>query len=503
MKIAVIDLGFNSLKLVNYVVRNDDAYSAYEQWALRAKLGEGMGKTGQLGGEQIRRTLNDLKLLRDLINFHSIDHVLPVATSAVREAANRNQFLKQAHSETGFSFRVLSGSEEAMYSFAGAMRAIAVPNVLFFDLGGGSLELVYAENFKIKNILSLPLGALRLSQKFADKSNGSYSGAVYRKLREHILEALPEKRDLETQKNTVLLGVGGALRTLSRYDQEVQQYPLNKIHNYSMSFSTIESLRRTLLEISPEGLAEIDSIGSDRADTIVAGACVVELLMEKFDFSGLVVSTHGLRDGILLEYLTDAALEEAISPGYIEDLLAQGRRPRFKFGNTEKFVDAMMSQELLDDRDRLILSYAMREILEKSQLWRPEPLFYIVMDEDSALSHRDQLLMALAIVRAKRPRVADWLYARYRALLKPKGKETIKRFSSLIEMLEILERTNSEVKLANGDSAEEGKINMVVLPNKQAFPTELFRNAVRDVEKVFDLSIRYSIKSQETMRPRA
>jgi len=142
MKVSVIDLGFNSVKLVNYDVRKDDTFRPYQQEGVTVKLGEELHRTGYLGKEPIGRTIKALRMFRDIINFDSIRHVLPVATSAVREAGNREDFLKQVYRETGFKFRMLSGKEEGLYSYIGALRATCLPTALFFDLGGGSLELV-------------------------------------------------------------------------------------------------------------------------------------------------------------------------------------------------------------------------------------------------------------------------------------------------------------------------------------------------------------------------
>ena len=123
MKVSVIDLGFNSVKLVNYDVKKDGTFKAYQQEGAKVRLGEGLHKTGYLGKEPIDRTIDALRMFRDVINFDSIRHVLPVATSAVRESGNRDDFLKTVYSQTGFHFKVLSEQEEGLYSYVGALQA--------------------------------------------------------------------------------------------------------------------------------------------------------------------------------------------------------------------------------------------------------------------------------------------------------------------------------------------------------------------------------------------
>ena len=129
---SVIDLGFNSVKLVNYYVNRDNSYNAYEERGLKVRLGEGLNGTGYLTNESVHRTINALKLFHDIISFQTIKHVIPVATSAVREAINKDDFLKEAYQETGFRFRVLSGKAEALYSYAGALKLHMHTNCTFF-----------------------------------------------------------------------------------------------------------------------------------------------------------------------------------------------------------------------------------------------------------------------------------------------------------------------------------------------------------------------------------
>jgi exopolyphosphatase/guanosine-5'-triphosphate,3'-diphosphate pyrophosphatase len=158
MKVSVIDLGFSSVKLVNYYVDYNNAYKAYQQEGAKVRLGQDLVQTGVLAQESMKRTIDTLRLFRDIVDLQSIKHVVPIATSAVREAGNRTEFLEQVLHETGFRFTVLSGKEEAVYSYLGTLQSTCFPTALFFDIGGGSLELVYSENFKIKNFMSLPLG---------------------------------------------------------------------------------------------------------------------------------------------------------------------------------------------------------------------------------------------------------------------------------------------------------------------------------------------------------
>lgn len=306
LNVSVIDLGFNSIKLVNYHVNQDNSYQAYKQKRVNVQLGEALNRTGHLSLKSIQRTINSLKSFRNIINFQSIKNVLPVATSAVREANNQKEFLNEVYEETGFRFRVLSGKEEALYSYVGALRSTCIPTALFFDLGGGSLEIVYTENFKIKKLMSLPLGALRLSLAYR-RNDGSFTTEKYDKMKQYILKSLPDKEGgLDMSPDTALVGVGGTLRAISRHynEQQFGYYVLGKKHHNSrIDYESIDIIHRKLRKMKPKEIAKIDAIGINRANTITAGSCVVNMLMLKLGFGEIIASTSGLRDGILSSFL--------------------------------------------------------------------------------------------------------------------------------------------------------------------------------------------------------
>ena len=319
LKVSVIDLGFNSIKLVNYYVNKDDSFEAFERKGINVRLGEGLNFTGHLSKKSIQRTINSLKLFRDIINLQSIKYVLPIATSVVREANNQKDFLKEIYEETGFRFRVLSGKEEALYSYLGALKSVCIPTTLFFDLGGGSLEMVYTENYKIKKFISLPIGALRLSLAYG-RMDDTFTRERYDKMRQYILESLPEKKQLNMSPNTKLVGVGGTLRAIGRIFIIIvimiknSSSVLDKtIRNYILNYESVNMVHRIFYKMRPKEIAKISAIGRNRANTITAGSCIIDMLMMKLGFGSIIASASGLREGIMSSFLKRPGL-------YSEDL---------------------------------------------------------------------------------------------------------------------------------------------------------------------------------------
>ena len=494
-KASVIDLGSNSVKLVNFHIDFDNSYKPYRQEGIRTKLGEGLSETGFLGESQMQQTIDALKLYRDIIEYDEIHHVLPVATSAVREAANNREFLEEIFNQTGFHFRILSDEEEALYSYVGAIRSLRLPSVLFFDIGGGSLEIVYTENFEIKNILSLPLGALRLTQMFADKKS-TFSSKSYEKMQMRILELLPSINEIKMEDDTVLVGVGGTLRTIAKYDQVLHNYPLNKVHNYRIKTNSINLISEKLFSLKPEKISKIDSISSARSETITAGACVINLLAQKLGFKEIVVSAQGLREGTLsisLEFPKEFSAGTILHTEQIQNSSKFACEPDVLSPYIEDLVRSMISMGELSEKDRIILAQSLRYMSKFTSFRNLDNLLHLVLDEDSSLSHKQQIISALSIIYSKKRRKSEKLFDKYESLLKQQDKKLIRKLSVLTTICDILEKTetNSKIKVTNN------QINMELFVNNSTFPKLLFKESCAKFSDAFGINLKYTINSDK------
>jgi exopolyphosphatase / guanosine-5'-triphosphate,3'-diphosphate pyrophosphatase len=436
------------------------------------------------------RAIDTLQVFRDIIQLNPIKSVLPIATSAVREAHNKEDFLNAISKETGFNFKVLSEREEALYSYVGAIKSLHIPNSLFFDIGGGSLEIVYAENFKIRKVISLPLGALRLTHQF-DGRKGKFTEKNLRDLKRYIWNLLPSKKDLAMSKDVKLVGVGGALRALARYEQRVTSYPLDKIHNYKISRKSLDSTISGLSKMKSDDISKISVLGSSRAETIIAGSYVIETLMEKYDFSELHVSNHGLREGALSIFLEDpkAYHNGYLSAEQIKNTIGLDEQ-HMSSSEKQKFLNDLYSIKLISKRERKILDYAEKIILEKSSFSSPQSVFYSIIDEDIPLNHDDQLILGLSLVHARHAKTSDWLFTRYKTILSQQDKISMKKISALITLRKILERTKSKIDLKqHGTRILE--ITIVASRSTQKF---LLKDALRKFETAFDIKVILSMR---------
>jgi exopolyphosphatase/guanosine-5'-triphosphate,3'-diphosphate pyrophosphatase len=281
------------------------------------RLGSGFDKQKELRREAIRRTIDGLKLFKSIIDFHTIGHILPIATSAVRDACNKVEFLREVYFETGLRFKVLSGEEEAFYSYYGAQRCLrGTENTVYFDLGGGSLEILYSENANIKKAISIPIGTLRITQAHK-KSTSSFSKDNYDSMRQYLLNSIPDRTELGIRPQSVLVGGGGTIRAAARCDRELKGiYPLKKVQSYKLNYGSINSINNLLWKLKPEEITKrTEAINRNRAETIVAGLCIITTLMSKLGFEEVTVSSSGLREGILSSFLALRNLKDDIKNG--------------------------------------------------------------------------------------------------------------------------------------------------------------------------------------------
>jgi exopolyphosphatase/guanosine-5'-triphosphate,3'-diphosphate pyrophosphatase len=422
-----------------------------------------------------------------------VRHVISIATSAVREAHNNEDFLQEVFKKTGFKFTVLSGEEEALYSYLGALQSTCIPTALFFDLGGGSLELVYSENYKIRKVISLPLGTLRLSQAYCNVE-GKLSKKNYSKLEEHLIRELPNRKELEINVDTILIGVGGTLRAISRYNQETTKYQLEKIHNYRISLDHIHLINDKLREMSPLEIAEIGTVGSNRAATITVGSCIMKVLMQKLEFENILVSARGLREGVLSTFLCLAkghSLHD-FSIHQIQNLVKCSCKPEKIPQYARAIITRFYNLGLLKEREYEILAHSIKILPDLPVVTNLHNMFHIIIDEDIRhLSHREQLILALSIVRTKKAKTANALFTKFGSILQPQNRKSIEKISSCLSLSIILERYKTKVRFVKYSQKE---IVVTFIPEKNNdLPLTLLEEVVNSLRKALAISIIYSI----------
>ena len=495
MKISIIDIGSNTIKLVIYEVRKDNSFIGVQQESAKVKLGESLAYSDSLNEQPILKSIDVLLQYRDIIRLESTNKVLCVATSAVREAKNGKYFIDQVLERTGFTVRVLNGEEEAYYSYLGASMKTCIPNGLYFDLGGGSLELVYTEDFHIKKAQALPLGALRLTRTFAN-DDGSFSKKDCDNMDQRIMDTLPTKKSYGIGIDTLLVGAGGTLRALGRYDQKRSGFPFEKIHNYRISSNTIDSLRKELSSLKPSEITDRGTFDSTRIETVVAGIHVIHGIMKKFDFEEVIISGYGIREGILASFIQNPNTLENHDIDNLEKQIVSilsyhsHKHDISNFGLDDMTRD-MIYHRLLKEREVEILSYALYTLGKLPESNKYYSLFYQVLDEDyPRLTYREQMILALSIIYSKKMRIGEELFSKYSNLLKPQNLKSIQKIAILLNLARIIIKTRSQIRTKLTDNQS---MIFTIIPTQKSFPTTLLKQVIEKTSKIFDIPVQYHI----------
>ena len=495
MKISIIDIGSNTIKLVIYEVRKDSSFIGVHQESTKVKLGESLAYSDRLNEQSILKSIDVLLQYRDITRLEAANKVLCVGTSAVREARNGQYFIDQVLKKTGFRVRILNGEEEAYYSYLGASMTTCIPNGLYFDLGGGSLELVYTEDFNVKKAEALPLGALRLSRTFANDDD-SFSKKDCDNMTQIILDTLPTKKNYGIGIDTLLVGAGGTLRAIGRYDQKSSGFPFEKIHNYRLRLNTIDSLRKDLSFLKPSEISSKWSFDSTRVETVVAGIHVIHSIMKKFDFEEVIISGYGIREGILASFIQNPNTLENHNIERLEKQIAKivsyhsHKYDISNFGLDDMARD-MIYYRLLKESEVEILSYALYTLSKLSETNKHYSLFYRILDEDYPhLTHREQVILALSIVYSKKIRTAEELSYKYSHLLKPQNLKSVQKIAILLNLATIIIKTKSQIRIR---LTENHNMIFTIISNQKSFPSNLLKQVIEKASKIFDMPVQYHI----------
>jgi exopolyphosphatase / guanosine-5'-triphosphate,3'-diphosphate pyrophosphatase len=299
-RLAVVDLGSNSFRLVVFTARDgwwkrtDEIYEA-------VRIGEGLAATGELGESGMARAQATMEVFAHFCAASGLgpDEIDAVATSAIRDASNSSEFLERAQAASGLRVRVLSHQEEARYGYLAAVNSSTLADGVMLDLGGGSMQLVHVVGRHARELDSWTLGAVRMSERFLP-GDGPAKPKQLRALSAHVSEEL-ERAPWLSARGSRLVGIGGTVRNLGAAAQRDLGVPEFGVQGYVLTREELDRLIEELAKRTPADRAKMPGIKPSRGDLILAGAVVVQSVMEAGGFEGLEVTEAGLREGVFLE----------------------------------------------------------------------------------------------------------------------------------------------------------------------------------------------------------
>lgn len=300
VRIAAIDIGSNSVRQIIADVSSTGQIRVVDEMKTMPRLGEGLERTGALGQTALDAALAAVTRMVTLAKQMGAARIEIVATSAVRDASNGEEFTARVQNDTGIAVRVLSGEQEALLSFRSALAhfELGAGRSMVMDIGGGSLELVLAKDGLIEHVASFPFGAVRLTERFLlpiVRPRG------VRALREYVRAGLKRTVPVKDWRGTRSIGSGGTFTNLASVMLARQSVTAKSTHGTPITRVEIEHVLDWLQRLAPEERANVPGLNPARADIIVAGLAVAAEVMARFDSRDVRASSYGIREGILLE----------------------------------------------------------------------------------------------------------------------------------------------------------------------------------------------------------
>ena len=301
VRLAAIDIGSNSIRQIVADVSRGGAIRIVDEMKAAPRLGSGVDETHRMSEAAMRHAFEAIDRMATLARQLGAQRVEAVATSAVRDAENGSQFLDRVRRRSGMPVRILRGEDEARLGFRSALAHfdLAVGRAVVVDIGGGSAELALSADGLIERLISLPFGAIRLTEQFL---RGRPRHKDVRKLRAHVRDTIRKLLPVRDWRGAQLIGSGGTFTNLGAMCLARQGVPyVGRVHGTRIPREELEHVIQLLQDLTPEERANVPGLNPARADIILGGLVVAAEIMARVESRDLTVSGYGIREGLLLE----------------------------------------------------------------------------------------------------------------------------------------------------------------------------------------------------------
>lgn len=303
-RIALIDVGSNTIRLVIFNIDTEAFYSISELQNIKvpARLVQYV-EEGKMAEKGIQILIDLLDSYLKIIEEYDVDRLIAIATAAVRNSSNVQEIIDRVEQKTGLKLVVFSDEQEAYAGNYAVRYTFNVNDGISVDIGGGSTEVTLFKNKEIMASHSFPFGAVSLANQFF-KDKGHANKKAIKETRKFVRKAFEEMDWLENTQ-LPLIGIGGSARNMAEVYQLQNDYPIAGIHGYSMKPEWIDETLAIFTALNYEQMGSLDGLSQDRKDTIIPATLVFEQLVDVIQAPAFVISNRGLREGIIIQYLNE------------------------------------------------------------------------------------------------------------------------------------------------------------------------------------------------------
>jgi exopolyphosphatase/guanosine-5'-triphosphate,3'-diphosphate pyrophosphatase len=301
-RLAGIDIGTLTCRLLIADLVSGSRLKAVRSDRRILRLGEGVDRTKRLSEAAMDRVIRCLKEWQELIESYRVEAFTAVATSAVRDADNRQDFLDRIKREAGLDVEIITGDEEARRTLLGIRSGLppGVTDMLALDIGGGSTEFILDRPNQAPIARSIDIGVVRLCERVLH--HDPPEAEEIREAREWVRrETEATIADMPRSAGATFVGTAGTITSLAAMAQKLPAYEPARIHNYALRLDAIRELEQTLLSRTKAERVGLPGLEKHREEVIAAGAIIIRTIMETLGHQTVLVSDLGLREGVLID----------------------------------------------------------------------------------------------------------------------------------------------------------------------------------------------------------
>jgi exopolyphosphatase/guanosine-5'-triphosphate,3'-diphosphate pyrophosphatase len=459
-------MGSNSFRLVVYGWHEDGPWMLLDEIREAVRIGAGVASEGRLAPDRVEHAVATAEVFAAFCRASGVDEIDAVGTSAIRDAENRDEFIDAVRERTGIEVRVISGEEEARYGWLAIANSTTVDHGFGLDMGGGSIQLMRLEDRHLADAVSLPLGAVRVSERFLSGEEASKKDI--KALRKHVARELEEIDWFGGGGR--LAGIGGGLRNLAAAAQKMQSYPEIGVGGFHLTADALDELVDQLAELPASKRAGVPGIKPDRGDVILGAALVLAEVMKRGGFDSIEVSEAGLREGIFFECFLADHDEPLLEDVRAQSVLNMARRFHWEGEHldhvaslSEQLYDGLVENGLRDGDD-----------WERELLWAACMLHDVgaAIDYDDHHKHSrylvlnaglpgfEQRVLYLVALLTRYHRKGDPDASEMGPLAKKTDDERLELLSSILRLAEQLERSRDGSVKALSVHADDGVVRI-------------------------------------------
>jgi exopolyphosphatase/guanosine-5'-triphosphate,3'-diphosphate pyrophosphatase len=475
--LGFMDIGTNSIRLLLVRINMNGSHTIIREEKEVVRLGEHEYGTGLLHPVAMKRAVIVCKRFVEVARSYNVSEIHTVATSAMRDARNRNDLLKVLEKEIAPDVSVISGREEARLIYLGVSTGVQIGSkkAIFIDIGGGSTEIILGDQYEYSFLDSLKLGALRVSTLYPGDQDGKVNKKTYDEMKEYARSKLVKTgRVLAKEKWKFVFGSSGTIQNLAEISSKMYKSS-ERMGGITLSLTNLKKVSKFLRKLNLEERRLVAGMNSSRADIIIGGAAVLESVMEEIGIRSIVTSKRGLKHGLMIEVLQRKNLfPKAKVPVRDRSVLHLARECNFEEDHSKKVRDLSLqlfdsSKDIglhdLDESDRELMGHAaiLHDIGNLISFRKHHHhSYYIIMNSELLGFNMKEITILANITRYHRKRAASEKDLKIEGL-DQRSRYKVKVMATLLRLAENLDRAHrGQISKVGFTSLKNGTANLRV-----------------------------------------